>query len=427
MDYFNSFIKDNYPLAQRMKPESLERIYGQDHVLGEGKVLRKLIESDNLRSIILFGPPGTGKTSIANVISKITDSYFIDLNATYSNVKELREVIDTAKDRLIFEGKRTLVFIDEIHRFNKLQQDVLLPFVEKGTIILIGATTENPFFEVNSALLSRSMIFELFALGSEDIRHIVTDAVNYDTQLLDLKGRISEDALDLIADISSNDARRALNLMEALYISTGVDESIDASVIKDLIDKRAILYDKKGDNHYDNISAFIKSIRGSDPDAAIHYLAKMIKSGEDPKFIARRLIISASEDIGLANTHALRVAVDAFNAVNFVGMPEGRIILSHATIYLCLSPKSNSAYIAIDDALADLEKGTYQVPEHLMDSTSKKTKGRQASYKYPHDYPGGYIDQQYLPMELSGRMYYSAKEIGDEKRYKEMWQRIKGR
>jgi putative ATPase len=356
----------------------------------------------------------------------MTNSYFIDINATYSNVKELREVIDGAKERLIFENMKTLVFIDEIHRFNKLQQDVLLPFVEKGTIILIGATTENPFFEVNSALISRSMVFELLPLDDLSIKNIIINALKNDDYINSKYLDFSDDSMEYIVNISNRDARRALNILEAISIYVEDKTYIDKSLIFNLIKGNMMLYDKKGDNHYDTISAFIKSIRGSDPDAAIHYLAKMLKGGEDPKFIARRMIILASEDIGLANSNALRVSTDTFNAVNIIGMPEARIILSHCAIYLALSPKSNSAYLSIDCALEDLEKGDYSIPNHLLDMTNKKTKAKDGIYQYPHDYKNGFVVQDYMPKELKKRKYYISKSIGDEKKFNQMWEKIKG-
>ena len=352
-------MKKNAPLAARMRPESLEEFVGQEHIIGKGKLLYRAIKADQLNSVIFYGPPGTGKTTLAKIIAKTTKRVFVQLNATTSGIKEIKDVVSEAKTRNGMTGGKTILFIDEIHRFNKTQQDALLPHVEDGTIVLIGATTENPYFEVNKALVSRSIIFELKQLESKDIEKLIKRAVTdsekgYGYFDIDLK----EDALKFLADMANGDARAALNAVELAVLTTDKNKDgkivISMDVAQECIQKRALNYEKDGDNHYDTISAFIKSMRGSDPDAALYYLAKMIYAGEDPKFIARRIVICASEDVGNADPHALQVAVSAAEAVNFIGMPESRIILAQAVTYISCAPKSNASYMGIDKALSDV-------------------------------------------------------------------------
>jgi len=418
---------DSYPLAERMKPTKIEDFFGQEHILGEGKLLRRLITSDRVQSLILYGPSGTGKTSLSRIIANSTNSEFVTLNAVTSGIKDLKEVVSNAKDLLGMYQKKTILFLDEIHRFNKAQQDALLPHVEKGTITLIGATTENPYFEVNHALLSRSMLFQLEKLDSKAIKGVVLNAISDDVKGLGVyNAEINEDALEFIADVVDGDARAALNAIELAVLSSKPDASgkmtLDLGIIEECVQKKNIRYDKNGDQHYDVISAFIKSMRGSDMDATLHYLARMICAGEDPKFIARRIIIAASEDVGLADSNALVVANNAAQAVHFVGMPEARIILAHAASYVARAPKSNAAYMGINLAIRDVNNNNIgNVPSHLKDSTSKKLKNvigkeeNHGQYLYPHDYDGGYIEQQYLPDELSDKEYYFPKNNGRDK------------
>ncbi|OPL07974.1 MAG: AAA family ATPase [delta proteobacterium ML8_F1] len=416
------------PLADRMKPDTLEDILGQDHLLGEGKMLRRSIEADRLSSMIFHGPPGTGKTSLAQLVSKVTQSHFITINAVNSGIKDIKAMVSKARELLDFHQVRTVVFIDEIHRFNKIQQDALLPYVEQGIVILIGATTENPYFEVNPALLSRCLIFELKPLAEADIIRILKRSLQEDKVLKEQAIVVTEEAFGFLANRSSGDGRRALNALELGILSTQPQEGkiiINEAAAAECIQKKVLHYDKSGDNHYDVISAFIKSMRGSDPDATLHYLARMIGAGEDPKFIARRIIIAASEDVGLANPRALEVAVAAFTAVNFVGMPEGRIILAEAALYNALSPKSNSAYLGIDAALGDLENIQAGVPAHLEDATKKGFKKTSEPYRYPHDHPLGYVRQDYLPEGLRDKVYYRAKKLGEESRLNELIEKIK--
>lgn len=429
MDLFN-YMKENnassQPLAERMKPKSLDQFKGQEHILGPDKLLRRMIVADKLQSIILYGPPGTGKTSIARVIAASTKSEFMTLNAVTSGVKDIREVVAKAVDNLGMFQKKTVLFIDEIHRFNKAQQDALLPDVEKGNLILIGATTENPFYEVNSALISRSTVFKLNALKDQALKDILKQALSNDVQglgMYDLK--VDEESLEYLCKVSNGDARRALNALELAVITTPPDKDgqihIDLKVVKECSQKKSILYDKNGDAHYDVISAFIKSMRGSDPDGTLHYLARMILAGEDVKFIARRIIIAASEDVGLADSQALVIAKSAFDAVHMIGMPEARIILAHAALYVATAPKSNSAYLAIDQALEDVRNNPIgDVPSHLRDKTSNHLKSKNhmhdespiEAYKYPHAYEGHYVKQQYLPNELKHKRYFMASKIG---------------
>ena len=397
------------PLAYRMCPRTIEEYVGQGHILGKGKLLRRAIEADRITSLILYGPPGTGKTALARIIAAKTEANFEWLNAAIAGLDELRKVLKTARDRKS-KGIRTILFLDEIHRFNKLQQDALLPDVEEGNIILIGATVENPFFYVNSALLSRGQVFELKPLSEDDILRVLHNALSdKERGLGNLKVDIAEDALKHLSKISDGDARRGLSALEVAALTTPVNENgiikIDLKTAEESIQKKALLYDKKGDQHYDTISAFIKSMRGSDPDAAVYYLAKMLYAGEDPRFIARRIVICASEDVGEADPMALVIATSALRAVEFIGMPEARIPLSQAVIYIAKAKKSNACYLAIEAAMKDVEKEqTMEVPNHLKDShyPGAKKLGHGEGYKYPHDY-GGYVEQEYLPKK---KKYY---------------------
>jgi len=411
------------PLAFRMRPNSLDEIVGQEEIIGKGKLLYRSIKADRLGSIILYGPPGTGKTTIARVIAKTTKSSFTQINATMSGKKDMEEVVAKAKDNLGMYGTKTILFIDEIHRFNKGQQDYLLPFVEDGTLILIGATTENPYFEVNGALISRSVIFELKPLSLDNIKTLIKRAV-YDKErgMGSLDAVITEDAIDFLADAAGGDARRALNAIElgALTTERAADGKIhlDASVMQECVQQRALQYDKNGDNHYDTISAFIKSMRGSDPDAAVFYLAKMLSAGEDVKFIARRIMICASEDVGNADPMALTVAVSASLAVERVGMPESQIILSQAATYVASAPKSNTAVNAIFAANEAVRSGPIHIPPYLKDAhyAGAAKSGRGIGYQYAHDYPNHYVKQQYLPDEMKDRTFYEPGQIGYEKK-----------
>ena len=415
--------ENSSPLANRLRPKSLDKYFGQSHVVGEGKLLNRLIKADKIPSMIFYGPPGTGKTTLAEIISNQTNSLFERLSAISNGVKDIREVISTAKTNLSMYNKKTVLFIDEIHRFNKSQQDALLGYVEDGTITLIGATTENPFFEVNKALLSRCQIIELKPLTDNDIRNIIENALTEDKKLKEMNIQIDEKAIEVLVNSSNGDARSALNALEIAVESTDQDNGcliIDEDAIKNSVFKPVLKYDKEED-HYNVISAFIKSMRGSDIDAALYYLARMIESGEDPKFIARRMVIFASEDIGLANPEALTVAINVFNAVNLIGLPECRINLSNGVIYLASSEKSNTSYIAIDKALEDIRQNKiYDVPGHLKDAhyDGAKSLNRGIGYKYPHS-DDSY--QQYLPDELKNQKYYDPKDIGYESKiYKKM-------
>lgn len=416
------------PLPARMRPRSLTEVVGQQHILREGTLLRRAIEADRFSSLIFYGPPGTGKTTLATVIANSTESRFEMLNGVESNVAEIREKISQAQKWKQLRDQTTILFIDEIHRFNKAQQDVLLPHVERGTVRFIGATTHNPYFYVNSPLLSRSQIFQLEPIPSDDIIDLMHRALADEERGLggcDIQA--DNDALSHIAEKSDGDARRALTALELATLTTTKNEGgtihITLEVAEESIQQKAIVYDADGDEHYDTISAFIKSIRGSDPDAALYWLAKMLYAGEDPRFIARRLVISASEDIGLADSNALRVAMDAHQAFEFIGMPEGPIPLAHATVYLATAPKSNSAYAALGHAMHDVKEGrTLAVPEHLRTKTRKKlaeksgTPNAALEYHYSHDYEGNYVPQAYLP---EGKTYYTPTENGLEKRIKE--------
>jgi putative ATPase len=431
LQYENS-IKKKGPLAERMRPLSLEYFVGQKHIVGEGKILNRAIISDKLSSAIFYGPPGTGKTTLAKIIAEKTKNNFTTLNAVTSGIKDIKEKIKFAVDELSIYNKRTILFIDEIHRFNKAQQDALLPYVENGTIILIGATTENPYFEVNPALISRSLVFEFKQITNDDIKSVLKKALlDKERGYGDKNILVSESALDIIIDNSNGDIRKALSALELGVETTLPDENqivkIDDDIAQECIQNKKIVYDKNGDNHYDTISAFIKSMRGSDPDAAVYWLAKMIKGGEDPKFIGRRIIICASEDVGNADPRALEVAVNAFKAIEIIGMPEGRIILAQAAIYIACAPKSNASYIAINRAMVDADKNSLEIPSHLRDkSYSGATKlNRGVSYKYPHDYDKFYVKQQYLPDNLSNTNYYEPKESGYEARMKKFLDYLK--
>ncbi len=416
------------PLASRMRPRSLAEIAGQQHILGEGKLLRRAIEADRFASLIFYGPPGTGKTTLASVIARSTGSRFEALNGVESNVAEIRAKIDQARTWRDLRKETTILFIDEIHRFNKAQQDVLLPHIERGTVRFIGATTHNPYFYVNSPLVSRSQIFQLESVSTEDLLPVLQRALlDKERGFGEMAIKVEPEALQHLAVMSDGDVRKALTSLELAVVTTPPEEDgaihLTLAVAEESIQRKAIVYDADGDAHYDTASAFIKSIRGSDPDAALYWMAKMLHAGEDPRFIARRLVISASEDIGLADSNALRVAMAAQQAYEFVGMPEGRIPLAHATVYLATAPKSNTAYAALGEAMADVEKGrTLAVPEHLRTKTRKKlaaasgTDAAKMEYLYSHDYPGGYVPQAYLP---EGRVYYHPGENGLEKRIKE--------
>ena len=415
-------MKDEAPLASRLRPAVLDEVVGQKHIIGKDKLLYRAIKADKLSSIIFYGPPGTGKTTLAKVIANTTSAEFTQINATVAGKKDMEAVVQQAKETLGMYQKKTILFVDEIHRFNKGQQDYLLPFVEDGTITLIGATTENPYFEVNGALISRSSIFELHPLDKEDIKTVLRRAV-YDTE----KGMgsygavIDEDALEFLADLSGGDARNALNAVELGVLTTDRSEDgkihITLEVASQCIQKRVVRYDKTGDNHYDTISAFIKSMRGSDPDAAVYYLAKMLYAGEDIKFIARRIMICASEDVGNADPMALTVAVSAAQAAERIGMPEAQIILSQAVLYVASAPKSNSACNAVFRAMESVKDHKTTVPAHLQDAHYKGSQklGHGVGYKYAHDYPKHYVKQQYLPDEICGMRIYEPGENGYEK------------
>ena len=406
-------MNSNEPLAFRVRPRSLEEYVGQEHVLGKGKILYRTIKADRLSSIILFGPPGCGKTSLARVISETTKYKFYKINAVTSGVADIKRVVEETKNFMINPAGKSILFIDEIHRFNKLQQDALLPFVENGTVILIGATTENPYFEVNKALISRSMVIKLEPLTTENIFTILKNAITRKDGLGEYNIKIDDETLKKLAVISNGDVRTALNGLEVAVLTTNMDADgyihITGEVIKNSVQDRKAIFDKNGEAHYDNISAFIKSMRGSDPDAAVFYLARALNGGEDPMFLARRIVICASEDVGLANPQALVVANSAMQAVHMVGMPEARIILSEAAIYVALSKKSNAGYLAINKALEDVKnKETGEVPMHLRNAPIEDMKnlGYSNGYLYPHNFPGHYVEQQYLPDEMLGTKYY---------------------
>ena len=414
-------MKDESPLASRIRPRTLDEVVGQQHIIGKDKLLYRAIKADKLGSLIFYGPPGTGKTTLAKVIANTTSAEFTQINATVAGKKDMEEVVKTAKDNLGMYGKKTILFVDEIHRFNKGQQDYLLPFVEDGTLILIGATTENPYFEVNSALISRSVIFELKPLEKEDVRTLIRRAV-YDVErgMGAYNAVIDEDAEEFLADIAGGDARAALNAVELGVLTTSPSEDgkihITLDVASECIQKRVVRYDKGGDNHYDTISAFIKSMRGSDPDAAVYYLARMLYAGESVTFIARRIMICASEDVGNADPQALQVAVATAQAVERVGMPEAQIILSQAVLYVATAPKSNSATNAIFGAMDAVKEKPAAIPAHLSDSHYKGAQklGRGIGYEYAHNFPKHFSRQQYLPDALVGRKFYEPSENGYE-------------
>ena len=436
MDLFDYMREQNKetsgPLASRMRPTTLDEVVGQQHIVGKDKLLYRAIKADKLSSIIFYGPPGTGKTTLAKVIAHTTSAEFMQINATSAGKKDMEEVVEQAKNNQGMYQKKTILFIDEIHRFNKGQQDYLLPFVEDGTLVLIGATTENPYFEVNSALISRSIVFELKSLEKKDIDKLLLRAVSDTEKGMGAYGAVlDDDAREFLSDIAGGDARAALNALELAILTTEKSEDgkihITLEVASECIQKRVVRYDKTGDNHYDTISAFIKSMRGSNPDAAVYYLAKMLYAGEDIKFIARRIMICASEDVGNADPQALQVAVSAAQAVERVGMPEAQIILSQAVLYVACAPKSNAAYMAVFDAMENVKQVKTTVPPHLQDAHYKGASnfGRGIGYKYAHDYPNHYVRQQYLPDELVGRKFYVPSDNGYERNISEYFNKIK--
>lgn len=437
MDLFeymrNTNMEKESPLAARLRPRTLEEVVGQQHIIGKDKLLYRAIKADKLSSIIFYGPPGTGKTTLAKVIANTTSAEFTQINATVSGKKDMEEVVAKAKDTQGMYGKKTILFIDEIHRFNKGQQDYLLPFVEDGTVILIGATTENPYFEVNSALISRSIVFELKPLTTEDIKTLIHRAAEDNERGMGAYDAvIDDDAVEFLAQLSGGDARHALNAVELGVMTTGRSEDgkihITVEVAQECIQKRVIRYDKNGDNHYDTVSAFIKSMRGSDPDAAVYYLARMLYAGESVTFIARRIMICASEDVGNADPQALQVAVSAALAVERVGMPEAQIILSQAVSYVASAPKSNAAVVAVTEASRVVEEtGNLQIPVYLQDAHYKGAAklGHGTGYRYAHDFPNNYVNQQYLPDELEGREFYRPSGNGYELEIQKHMERIK--
>ena len=401
------------PLAYRMSPKTLDDYVGQEHILGKDKILYRTIKADRLSSLILWGPPGCGKTSLARVISNTTKCKFLKINAVTSGISDIKNAVETAQNALLNPSGKCILFIDEIHRFNKLQQDALLPYVENGTIILIGATTENPYFEVNKALISRSMVFHLQPLTDEDIFKVLKKSLTSEDGLGSYNIKIEDETLKKLAITSGGDVRTALNGLEVAVLTTQIDSNgiinITDDILKECVQTRKAVFDKKGDSHYDNISAFIKSMRGSDVDAALFYLARALNAGEDPVFMARRIVIAAAEDVGMANPNALVVATSAMQAVTMVGMPEARIILAEATVYVATSKKSNAAYLGIDKALADVaNKDTGTIPMHIRNAPAEgmSKEGYGVGYKYPHDYPNHWVEQQYLPDKMLGTKYY---------------------
>lgn len=436
MDLFEytrkGILEKEAPLASRMRPRNLDEVIGQEHIIGEDKLLSRAIRADRIGSLIFYGPPGTGKTTLAQVIANTTKSRFVQINATTAGKKDMEDAVSKAKDSLGMEERRTILFVDEIHRFNKAQQDYLLPFVEDGTITLIGATTENPYFEVNRALVSRSRIFELKPLCQHDLETILRRALDdRDRGLGKMDVVADDDAISFLADMANGDARTALNALELGALTTAPDPDgnihITESVASECIQRRILNYDREGDNHYDTISAFIKSMRGSDPDAAVYYLARMIYAGEDPRFISRRIVICASEDVGNADPNALVVAVSAAQAVERIGMPESQIILAQAAAYVASAPKSNSAVMSIGKAMDCVKnEPTGGIPPYLKDAhySGAKELGRGLTYKYPHDFDNHYVDQQYLPDELVGRRFYEMSDNGYEKGMKAWLKRI---
>ncbi len=415
-------MNPNEPLAYRMRPKTLEDYVGQEHILGKDKILYRTIMADRLSSIILWGPPGCGKTSLARVISQTTKYKFTVINAVTSGVAEIKRAVEEAGNILLNPSGKCILFIDEIHRFNKLQQDALLPYVEKGTVILIGATTENPYFEVNKALISRSMVFKLNPLTAENIYEVLKKSLTSPEGLASYRIKIADDTLRTIAEIANGDVRTALNGLEVAVLTTKMNQDgvieITDQIAADSVQSRKALFDKSGDSHYDNISAMIKSMRGSDPDATIFYLARAINGGEDPVFLARRIVICAAEDVGMANPQALVVATSAMQAVHMIGMPEARIILSEAATYVATSPKSNATYLGINQALNDVvTKDTGEIPMHIRNAPAEGMEklGYGVGYKYPHDYPGHWVEQQYLPDKMVGTKYYHKDFAEDEK------------
>ena len=438
MDLFDFMRNENMekdsPLASRLRPTTLDEVVGQEHIIGKDKLLYRAIKADKLSSIIFYGPPGTEKTTLAKVIANTTSAEFTQINATVAGKKDMEEVVEKAKQTMGMYGRKTILFVDEIHRFNKGQQDYLLPFVEDGTLILIGATTENPYFEVNGALISRSIVFELKPLSTDNIKQLILRAVNDKEKGMGaFNARIDDDAADFLAEISNGDARTALNAIELGILTTDKSEDgtihITMEVAEQCIQKRAIRYDKSGDNHYDTVSAFIKSMRGSDPDAALYYLAKMLYAGESVEFIARRIMISAAEDVGMADPNALTVAVSAANAVHQIGMPEAKIILAEAVVYMATAPKSNASYMGLEKAMSAVQNTKISgIPVHLMDAHYKGAAklGHGDGYKYAHDYENHYVNQQYLPDELVNEVFYNPGDLGYEVKVKEHFKKIKG-
>ena len=428
----NAVAFKNAPLALRMRPRNLKEFVGQRHALGPGKLLKRIIDADKIASLILYGPPGTGKTALAYIISQITKSRFERVNATGAAVSDIRNIIGLAKSRLSAQAQRTILFIDELHRFNKAQQDVLIPDVEEGTIVLIGATTHNPFFSINSPLLSRSHIFQFNPLSAKELEQLLENALrDRERGLGNLKIKMDREALAFLAKVSDGDARRALNALEVGALTTRPDKEktiqFTLSVAEQSIQKKAVVYDRDEDGHYDTISAFIKSMRGSDPDAALYWLAKMIYAGEDPRFIARRIVICAAEDVGNADPQALVLANAAFQVSEFVGLPECKIPLAQAAVYIATAPKSNAAYAGIEKALADVEAGrTLEVPDALKGSNypGAKRLGHGTGYKYAHNYKGHYVKQDYIPEK---RKYYAPTDSGFEKQIKERMEKLKNR
>jgi len=432
-DLFESnknIIEKRYPLAVRMRPRNLKEFVGQEHILGEGKLLKRAIDADRITSLILYGPPGTGKTTLAHVIANVTKAYFHEINAVISNVQELKDAIKAAKEREKVSGKKTILFIDEIHRFNKSQQDVLMPDIETGNPVLIGATTHNPFFSLIAPLISRSIVFELKKLSKEDIIQILKASLkDKDRGFGSVNIKIDEKALDFLADSSDGDARIAINALEVGAMTTKPAKdgviNLNLKIAEESIQKKAVVYDKDEDAHYDTISAFIKSMRGSDPDAALYWLAKMLYAGEDPRFIARRIVICAAEDVGNADPQALILANAAMQVSEFVGMPEARIPLAQAVCYIACAPKSNAAYLGIDKAMKDVEESrTMEVPKHLKDANYRGAEklGHGVGYKYSHDYKDHYVDQEYIPEK---KIYYNPTDIGYEKKIKEYLDKLK--
>ena len=437
MDLFeymrNTTMENESPLASRLRPTTLDEVVGQQHIIGKDKLLYRAIKADKLSSIILYGPPGTGKTTLAKVIANTTSAMFKQINATVASKKDMEDVVADAKDKLGMYGKKTILFVDEIHRFNKGQQDYLLPFVEDGTLILIGATTENPYYEVNSALISRSVIFELKPLEKDDIKKLILRAIsNNEKGMGAYNAEIDEEALDFLADTSNGDARNALNAIELGILTTDRSSDgkihINLSVAQQCIQKRAVRYDKDGDNHYDTISAFIKSMRGSDPDAAVYYLARMLYAGESVTFIARRILICAAEDVGNADPNALVLANAAADAVHKLGMPEARIILAQAAVYVACAPKSNASYIAVDRALDYIKNNkTMSIPAHLQDAhySNAGKLGHGEGYEYAHDYPNHFSFQNYMPKGMEDVHFYEPTIMGHEKNMKEWMEFIR--